>query len=262
MASIREATEIIAEATGADTGTVRQLARCLGEGGMLGPRLPGRKAFQLEPIHIARMIIGLLAMGHLGVRRNQRVITSMPISAELVPMIEALETGGDPGIEYWENTKTGELSEEYVGSFVGWIASMIELPKFAELRCDCIGLTFAGDGQFYAVMQTAPGERIIFGDMDAVEAHGLTRTVTITSSAIAKVAAAIAPDEAQTESGPQAEANEPLRSAPPSGDGSGQRHRTDTHACVQDGGADLFDGPQHQEDRLNVRNKSAQRAAA
>ncbi len=221
MASIREATEIIAEATGADIGTVRQLARCLGEAGMLGPRLPGRRAFQLEPLHIARMIIGLLAMGHLGVRRDQRVITSMPIAAELVPVIEKLGAEGPVDFDISEDERTGKAKITPRGGFTQWIVSMVSWlddHSFAEKFCEAASITFASDGQFYARLELRHGSdshTIVFGDAVVVEAAGLTRTVTITGSAIAKVAAAIAPDEAQAESSPRAEASEPHRSASP-----------------------------------------------
>ena len=210
MASIREATEIIAEATGVDEGTVRQLARCLGEAGMLGPRLPGRKAFQLEPLHIARMIIGLLALGNLGERRNQRVIASLPLAAEMVPVIEALEAEGEPTIDTWLNEETSEEFETLGGSLVRWVAFMIERPDDAENLCQDISITFAADSQYYAIWNRPIGaeeppevedlRQTIFGDMDAVEASGLTRTVKIDGTAIAKVAAAIAPEEAQKSS--------------------------------------------------------------
>ncbi len=160
MASIREATEIIAEATGADIGTVRQLARCLGEAGMLGPRLPGRRAFQLEPLHIARMIIGLLAMAHLGVRRDQRVITSMPIAAKLVPVIEKLEAEGPVDFDISEDERTGKAKITPRGGFTQWIVRMVSWlddHSFAEKFCEAASITFAGDGQFCARLELRHG---------------------------------------------------------------------------------------------------------
>ncbi len=261
MASIRETWEILAEATGVDVNIVRQIARYLGEADLLGPRIPGRRPFQLEPIHTARLIVGLLAMSSIG-----RPMTKMP---ELVPVvIEALEQDGAVDFDISEDERTGKAKITPRGGFTQWIVRMVSWlddHSFAEKFCEAASITFASDGQFYARLELRRGSgshTIIFGDADAVEAAGLTRTVKITGSAIAKVAAAIAPDEAQQESGPRAEASEPLRSASPSGDGSTQRHRTDTHAGVQDGDADLSDGPQHHGDPPHERSKTAERAAA
>ncbi len=96
------------------------------------------------------------------------------------------------------------------------MVSWLDDHSLAEKFCEAASITFASDGQFYAQLELRHGSgkhTIVFGDADAVEAAGLTRTVTITGSAIAKVAAAIAPDEAQAESSPRAEASEPHRSS-------------------------------------------------
>jgi hypothetical protein len=215
MASIRETWEILAEATGVDVNIVRQIARYLGEADLLGPRIPGRRPFQLEPIHTAHLIVGLLAMSSIG-----RPMTKMP---ELVPVIEALEQDGAVDFDISEDERTGKAKITPRGGFTQWIVSMVSWlddHSVAEKFCEAASITFASDGQFYARLELRRGSgsgshTIIFGDADAVEAAGLTRTVKITGSAIAKVAAAIAPDEAQAESSPRAEASKPLRSASP-----------------------------------------------
>ena len=213
MASIRETWEILAEATGVDVNIVRQIARYLGEADLLGPRIPGRRPFQLEPIHTARLIVGLLAMGSMG-----RPMTGMP---ELVPVIEALEEHGGVDFDISEDERTGNTKITPRGGLTQWIIAMLfvsEDRSFAEKFCEAASITFASDGQFYARLKLRRGSgshTIIFGDAVVVEAAGLTRTVKITGSAIAKVAAAIAPDEAQAESSPRAEASEPYRSASP-----------------------------------------------
>ena len=197
MPSTPEIVTIIAEATGAAVGTVRQLARCLGEAGMLGVRIRGRGHAKLEPIHVARMIAGLMALaGGIGI--------TMPEVPDVVRRIEKISSAGLPFSVFAEDDR---LVARPDGSVIQFIEFLLSIPPETLLRdlikgIDTIGLTF-GRADVYGWMKDTQatlanaesgGNIIIFGVTGDMLDSGLKRHVEIGIDDIEMIRASILPE--------------------------------------------------------------------
>jgi hypothetical protein len=189
MATVPTVCQTISEVTSAPRAAVDHIARRLGEAGLLprGPR--GRHAPQFEEIHIARLLVGIMAIA------NGIDYTSVSV-ARAVKRIEELSQGGEARVDVYVDRDLGDPQCEIVlvpaGSFVDNVAFLIRLTQAPSSRDDypatAIGLTF-GSGNVYGWIeygkkargldQPSNIQRVNFGLMSAVLKSGMKQEVRI-----------------------------------------------------------------------------------
>ncbi len=140
MANSRQMAAIIAQETGAPIGTVRHVARRLGEARLLGPRnARGRAAPDLKPVQVAYLLVGLMAVADgLGEGTVQ--------VGDVVQRVAALAEGSTGRAKFYEDNETGEITGEF-GSFIDAVAFLltIEPTELAKIN-GAIGLTIWANG--------------------------------------------------------------------------------------------------------------------
>lgn len=192
MANVREITEIVAEATGASIGTVRHVARRLGEARLLGPRIArGRAAPDLKPKHVAHLLVGVMVVADgLGEGAVQ--------VGDVVQRVFTLGRGSTGKARLKRNKETGEVIGEF-GSFIDIVAYLLIMQPNALLgERGAIGLTIDANG-LRAWVRTDTEEEAgtahinnqIFSDHPNTSPQGLQRKIELSFADIAKITSAI-----------------------------------------------------------------------
>src|SRR4051812_4505904 len=202
MAAIAEISQNISEVTKVPLGTVKHIARRLGEDELLprGPRGPNAPDF--GDIHIARLLVGVMTIAN-GIDHTGANI------ARAVKRIEDLSKGGVPRVEIHVDGDPDDPMVKSVliptGSFVETVAYFIRLtqnPVGLDRinrrigRLLAIGLTFGG-GAVYGWIEFASGatnlnhvsdvRRINYGIMGDVLASGMTQDVRVGFDALRRL---------------------------------------------------------------------------
>jgi hypothetical protein len=224
MAAVAEVCQTISAVTGVPKATVDHLARRLGEAELLprGPR--GRNAPHFEAIHIARVLVGVMAIA------NGLDYTSARVAAA-VKRIEALSQGGEARVDVYADGDLSDLSDPKTrltfvpgGSFVETIAFLIRWTRFptdkdnfgyGDQRISAIGLTFGG-GTVYgwiefglrATGRVSDVRRVSFGLMGNVLAAGLKQEVRVECDALFRLGDLLGP--VQLEPQPELALQEPI----------------------------------------------------
>ena len=140
MPNIRETAEIIAKETGAPIGTIRHVARRLGEARLLGPRnARGRAAPDLNHVQVAYLLVGVLAVGDgLGEGAVQ--------VGDVVQRAAALAEGSTGRAKFYADNETGKITGEFT-SFIDAVVYLLTLePTKLAGETGAIGLTIWSDG--------------------------------------------------------------------------------------------------------------------
>lgn len=201
MANIREIAEIIAQETGAPIGTVRHVARRLGEARLLGPRnARGRAAPDLDHVQTAYLLVGVMAVADgLGEGAVQ--------VGDVVQRVAALAKGSTGKVQFYQDNKTGDITGEF-GSFIDVVGYLLALEptKLAE-AANAIGLTIWPDGMraWSRMYQKSDDGNVSFTDdlhyasTDAPP-RGLQRHIELSFSDIARITSAVLARREQGES--------------------------------------------------------------
>ena len=192
MANVREVAEIIAQKTGAPIGTVRHVARRLGEARLLGPRnARGRAAPDLEPIQVAYLLVGLMAVADgLGEGAVQ--------VGDAVQRVAALAEGSTGEAHLYKDSETGEITGEFA-SFIDAVAFLLIVePTKLEGVTSEVGLTIHADGvrAWVRTNQEADNGEVlvrdtVFSASTDAPPRGLQRQIVLSFGVIAKITSAI-----------------------------------------------------------------------
>jgi hypothetical protein len=211
MPTVATVCQAISEETGVPRGAVDHIARRIGEAGLLprGPR--GRHAPQFDQIHIARVLVGVMAIA------NGIDYTSASV-VQAVKRIEELSQGGEARVDVYIDGDLDDPQCDIVlvpaGSFVDNAAFLIRLTRVPASKDDypaiAIGLTFGG-GNVYGWIEygtKARGlnrlfniRRVTFGLMSAVLKSGMKQEVRIEADVLSRLGELL--DDTQLEQQPE-----------------------------------------------------------
>jgi DNA-binding transcriptional ArsR family regulator len=213
MAAVAEVCRTISEATGVPRRTVDHLARRLGEAGLLprGPR--GRNAPQFDSIHMARLLVGVMAVAN-GIDYTAASVV------QAVRRIEGLRQEGEieSGLYADCNLDDPETELQFVpaGSFIGTVAHRMRWIQIGASKggvptiemtygnggVSAVGLTF-GNGDVYGWIEFDQGgtgmdclsnpQRITFGHMSAVLAAGMKQNVRVEVGVLSRLGELLGP---------------------------------------------------------------------
>src|SRR3954447_1594428 len=199
MAAVAEVCQTISEATGIPRRTVDHLARRLGEAGLLprGPR--GRNAPQFHSIHMARLLVGVMAVAN-GI--NHTAVSVV----QAVKRIEDLrqEEEAQSGLYADCNLDDPETELQFVpaGSFVGAVAQHMRRMQIEASRGDisAIGLTFGNGVYGWIEFDGGTGKdcpsnprRVTFGYMGTVLTAGLKQDVRVEGGVLLRLGELLGP---------------------------------------------------------------------
>ena len=192
MANVREVAEIIAEKLGAPLGTVRHVARRLGEASLLGPRnARGRAAPDLNWEFTAYLIVGVMAVADgLGEGTVQ--------VGKIAQRVATLAKGTTGKADIYRDNKTGEVIVEY-GSIIDAISHLLKInPTLVNEKNGSVGLTIDAAGIRAWVENITVSEdgkpqvsRITFGASANETPRGLKRDIVLSFSDIAAITSEI-----------------------------------------------------------------------
>ncbi len=192
MANVREVAEIIAQETGAPIGTVRHVARRLGEARLLGPRnARGRAAPDLKPIQVAYLLVGLMAVADgLGEGAVQ--------VGDAVQRVAALAEGSTGVAQLYKDSETGEITGEFT-SFIDVVAYLLMVePTKLDGATGEVGLTIHANGMraWVRTNQEADRGNVLVRDAEFSAStdtppRGLQRQIVLGFGDIAKITSAI-----------------------------------------------------------------------
>jgi hypothetical protein len=184
MATVPQVCQVVSEETSVSRAAVDHVARRIGEAGLLprGPR--GRHAPQFDERHIARVLVGVMAIAN-GIDH-----TSVSV-AQAVKRIEELSQGGEARVDVYADGDLDDPQSEIVltpaGSFVDHVALLIRMTRGPISRNDfsatAIGLTF-GSGKVYGWIECrtkvlGASRRFNLGLMNAVLKSGMKIEVRV-----------------------------------------------------------------------------------
>ncbi len=193
MATVPQTCRAIASLTQVPERTVGHLARRLGEAEMLprGPR--GVNAPHIEPVHAARILIGVMSLTD-GINATAAKVV------QAVERIGALDRGGEGGFEVYASGDPDDSDTKYemvpYGSFIENVAQLLQL-KEAREQVAAVGLRFDGEHvsgwSEYKIAEGQPNHivdvrRVYFGGLRPVSS-GMSQEVRVDGSVLDRLSA-------------------------------------------------------------------------